>query len=96
LGAVIAQVIIGPLATKGALPGAKGPDATPWLPHVLEIFAAFMFIGIFTSLLVPETARKTLEQLAGEVPGTPEYDPELSGCGRPNNNGADKLGPEQV
>jgi PHS family inorganic phosphate transporter-like MFS transporter len=88
-------VIIGPLATKGALPGAKGPDATPWLPHVLEIFAVFMLLGVFTSSLVPETARKSLEQLAGEVPGTPEYDPDLSGRGRPNNNGTDKLGPEQ-
>lgn len=35
-----------------------------------------MFAGIFTSLLVPETKRKTLERLAGEVEGTPEYDPE--------------------
>lgn len=35
-----------------------------------------MFAGIFTSLLVPETKRKTLERLAGEVEGTPEYDPD--------------------
>jgi MFS transporter, PHS family, inorganic phosphate transporter len=88
-------VIIGPLAGKGALPGAKGPDLTPWLPHVLEIFALFMLFGVFTSLLVPETARKTLEQLAGEVPGTPEYDPELFGLRRRNNNGTDKLEPDQ-
>lgn len=45
----------------------------------MEIFALFMFFGIFTSLLIPETKRKTLEQLAGEVPGTKEYDPELAG-----------------
>jgi len=45
----------------------------------MEIFALFMFCGIFTSLLIPETKRKTLEQLAGEVPGTKEYDPELAG-----------------
>jgi len=45
----------------------------------MEIFALFMFCGIFTTLLIPETKRKTLEQLAGEVPGTPEYDPELAG-----------------
>lgn len=45
----------------------------------MEIFALFMFVGIFTSLLIPETKRKTLEQLAGEVPGTKEYDPELAG-----------------
>jgi MFS transporter, PHS family, inorganic phosphate transporter len=33
---------------------------------VLEIFALFMFMGIFTTLCIPETARKTLEELAGE------------------------------
>jgi MFS transporter, PHS family, inorganic phosphate transporter len=36
------------------------------LPHVLEIFALFMFLGIFTTFCIPETARKTLEELAGE------------------------------
>jgi len=45
----------------------------------MEIFALFMLCGIFTSLLIPETKRKTLEQLAGEVPGTKEYDAELAG-----------------
>jgi len=38
-----------------------------------------MFCGIFTSLLIPETKRKTLEELAGEVPGTANYDPETAG-----------------
>ena len=41
----------------------------------MEIFALFMFLGIFTSLLIPETKRRTLEQLAGEVPGTANFDP---------------------
>jgi len=36
----------------------------------MEIYALFMFCGIFTTLLIPETKRLTLEQLAGEVPGT--------------------------
>lgn len=45
----------------------------------LQIFALFMFCGIFTTLLIPETKRKTLEELAGEVPGTPNYDPESAG-----------------
>ena len=40
----------------------------------MQIYAFFMFVGIFTTLLIPETKRKTLEQLAGEVPGTPEFD----------------------
>ncbi|KAK8156502.1 major facilitator superfamily domain-containing protein [Phyllosticta citrichinensis] len=71
VGAIIAQVLIGPLRTRGA---TKAGDS-PWLNHVMEIYALFMFCGIFTTLLIPETKRKTLEQLAGEVPGTPEYDP---------------------
>lgn len=79
LGAIIAQVVFGPLRTRGAKPGATGAAASPWLNHVMEIFALFMLCGIFTSLLIPETKRKTLEQLAGEVPGTPEYDPVSSG-----------------
>jgi MFS transporter, PHS family, inorganic phosphate transporter len=36
------------------------------LPHVLEIFALFMFLGIITTFFIPETARKTLEELSGE------------------------------
>lgn len=49
----------------------------------MEIFALFMLCGLFTSFLIPETKRKTLEELAGEVPGTPNYDPALTGgaCG---------------
>lgn len=41
----------------------------------MEIFALFMLCGLFTTLLIPETKRKTLEELAGEVPGTSNYDP---------------------
>jgi len=73
VGAILAQALIGPLRTKGA---PKGSSASPWLNHVMQIFALFMFLGLFTTVLIPETKRKTLEQLAGEVPGTPEYDPE--------------------
>jgi PHS family inorganic phosphate transporter-like MFS transporter len=72
IGAILAQALIGPLRTRGA---TKTNDS-PWLNHVMEIFALFMLLGIFTTLLLPETKRKTLEQLAGEVPGTPEFDPE--------------------
>jgi PHS family inorganic phosphate transporter-like MFS transporter len=77
VGAIIAQVVIGPLRIRGK-PTTANPS--PWLNHVLEIFALFMFLGIFTSLLIPETKRKTLEQLAGEVPGTPEYDEHTHGA----------------
>ncbi|KAF2155358.1 MFS transporter [Myriangium duriaei CBS 260.36] len=74
VGAIIAQCLIGPLRTRGA----TATNASPWLNHVIEIFALFMLCGLFTSLLIPETKRKTLEQLAGEVPGTPEYDAHLA------------------
>jgi MFS transporter, PHS family, inorganic phosphate transporter len=33
---------------------------------VLEIYALFMLLGCFSTLLIPETARKTLEELSGE------------------------------
>jgi len=69
VGAIIAQVVFGPLRTRGARAGATGRAASPWLNHVMEIFALFMLCGLFTSFLIPETKRKTLEELAGEVPG---------------------------
>lgn len=46
--------------------GAKDPSQSPWLNHVMQIFALFMLCGCFTTLLIPETKRKTLEQLSGE------------------------------
>jgi PHS family inorganic phosphate transporter-like MFS transporter len=46
------------------------------LPHVLEIFALFMFLGIFTTMCIPETARKTLEELAGEDESHDVHDEE--------------------
>jgi PHS family inorganic phosphate transporter-like MFS transporter len=63
VGSIIAQAAIAPLRTRGA--SAKA-GASPWLNHVMQIYSAFMFAGIFTSLLIPETKRKTLEDLAGE------------------------------
>lgn len=76
VGAIVAQVVFGPLRNKGAPPGT---NTSPWLNHIMQIFALFMLCGIFTTLLIPETKRKTLEELAGEVPGTSNYDPGLSG-----------------
>lgn len=62
VGAIIAQCVFGPLVHKGA----KNSSDTPWLKHVMQIFALFMLCGVFTSLLIPETKRKTLEELSGE------------------------------
>jgi len=63
VGAIIAQVLIGPLRTRGDV---TPTNSSPWLNHVMEIFAFFMFCGIFTSLLIPETKRKSLEELSGD------------------------------
>ena len=57
-GAIIAQALIGPLRNRG------GKNA--WINHVMQIFALFMLAGVFTSVLIPETKRKTLEELSGE------------------------------
>ena len=46
-----------------------------------------MLCGVFTTLLIPETKRKTLEELAGEVPGTAMYDPGLAGHSAPKGSG---------
>ncbi|QSZ33421.1 hypothetical protein DSL72_004989 [Monilinia vaccinii-corymbosi] len=79
VGAIIAQLVFGPLRTIGAAKDATGAAASPWLNHVMQIFALFMFAGLLTSFLIPETKRKTLEELAGEVPGTANYDPAMAG-----------------
>ncbi|GLI80460.1 acid phosphatase pho5 [Penicillium ochrochloron] len=62
VGAIIAQCVFGPLVHRGA----KDSSSTPWLKHVMQIFALFMLCGVFTTLLIPETKRKTLEELSGE------------------------------
>jgi MFS transporter, PHS family, inorganic phosphate transporter len=97
VGAIIAQALLGPLRNKG------GTNA--WLNHVMEIFALFMyisdpvqclifrFVGIFTSLLIPETKRKTLEQLTGEDEYYNEADTSLNGHhsgSLPDGNSVDK------
>ncbi|ODV96452.1 hypothetical protein PACTADRAFT_40831 [Pachysolen tannophilus NRRL Y-2460] len=69
LGAIVAQCALGTLIDHGC----SSDDENCFLPHVMEIFALFMFIGIFTSLLLPETKRQTLESLAERLHG--EIDP---------------------
>lgn len=65
LGAIIAQALIGPLRTRGA----TEENESPWLDHVMQIFALFMFAGLLVSFLVPETKRKTLEEIVEEIYG---------------------------
>ncbi|RGP79028.1 phosphate permease [Fusarium longipes] len=62
IGSIIGQGAISILRTHGA----TDTNEAPWMDHVLEIYALFMLLGILTTLLIPETARKTLEELSGE------------------------------
>ncbi|KAK7954052.1 hypothetical protein PG988_014746 [Apiospora saccharicola] len=66
VGAILAQCVFGPLRVIGADAEKAKTDprwSTPWLPHIIQIFALFMLAGFFTTLLLPESARKTLEEL---------------------------------
>lgn len=58
IGAIVAQTCIGTLINHGC-----PTNNNCFLPHVMEIFALFMLLGIFTSLLIPETRRMTLEEI---------------------------------
>lgn len=62
IGSIIGQGAISVLRTRGATEG----NEAPWMDHVLEIYALFMLLGCLTTLLIPETKRKTLEELSGE------------------------------
>ncbi|KAG0646810.1 Repressible high-affinity phosphate permease [Hyphodiscus hymeniophilus] len=59
IGAIISQVIAQPLFTKGALPHCTGADCSPWLNHLMQIFALFMLCGTLVSFLrnLPAKAR---------------------------------------
>ncbi|KAI0013116.1 phosphate permease [Xylariaceae sp. FL0662B] len=62
IGSIIGQGAISTLRTRGA----TKDNPNPWMDHVLEIYALFMLLGVGTTFLIPETKRKTLEELSGE------------------------------
>jgi len=62
IGSIIGQGAIATLRTTGATKA----NPTPWMDHVLEIYALFMLLGCFSTLLIKETKRKTLEELSGD------------------------------
>lgn len=86
IGSIIGQGAIAPLRTRGA---TKDNDS-PWLNHVLEIYALFMLLGVFSTLLIKETKRKTLEELTEE---DDEYVSHVSAA--QNGSGAGILGKEK-
>lgn len=65
IGAIVAQTCLGTLVDHGCAPDNKNC----FLPHVMEIFALFMLLGVFTTLLIPETKRKTLEEICEKYHG---------------------------
>lgn len=58
LGAIVAQVGFAQLKDIGG--------TNQFVKHILEIFALFMLTGIFSTLLLPETKGKSLEELSNE------------------------------
>jgi len=61
LGAIVAQVGFSKLKDHGGKFGSNH-----FVKHILEIFALFMLTGIFSTLLLPETKGRTLEELSNE------------------------------
>ncbi|SCU96453.1 LAFA_0G06414g1_1 [Lachancea sp. 'fantastica'] len=90
VGAIIAQTALGTLIDHNC--AKNGQKSGCWLPHVMEIFALFMLCGLFSSLLIPETKRKTLEQICEE------YHDEIdsSKYASPNSNSASSSHTETV
>jgi PHS family inorganic phosphate transporter-like MFS transporter len=58
LGAIVAQVGFSQMKDIGG----KGA----FIPELIIIFAAFMFLGFLFTFFIPETAGKSLEELSGE------------------------------
>jgi MFS transporter, PHS family, inorganic phosphate transporter len=58
LGAIVAQVGFAQLRNIGG--------TNKFVKHILEIFAFFMLTGIFSTLLLPETNGRSLEELSNE------------------------------
>lgn len=93
IGSIIAQGAIAPLRTRGHV---TKENANPWLNHVMQIFSAFMFAGIFTTLLIPETKRRTLEDLAQDWD---MGDESITGAGhavRKDNRSSDEAGTTEL
>jgi MFS transporter, PHS family, inorganic phosphate transporter len=78
IGSIIGQGAIATLRTRGATQS----NSAPWMDHVLEIYALFMLLGVGTTFFIPETKRKTLEELSGEdqyIPNSPHSEEYGSG-----------------
>jgi hypothetical protein len=71
LGAITA-LAFDPLRSRGAIPECNNASAcSPWLDNIMKIFALFMFCGLLSTFLLPETARRSLEDITIEHGDTP-------------------------
>ncbi|CAN9250942.1 unnamed protein product [Alternaria alternata] len=93
IGSIIAQGAIAPLRTRGHV---TKENANPWLNHVMQIFSAFMFAGIFTTLLIPETKRRTLEDLAQDWDMGDESITGAEHAVRKDNRSSDEAGTTEL
>lgn len=57
-GAIVAQVGFAKLVNIGG--------TNKFINHIMEIFALFMLTGIFSTLLIPETKQRSLEDISNE------------------------------
>jgi PHS family inorganic phosphate transporter-like MFS transporter len=89
IGSIIAQAAIAPQRTKGA----TATNASPWQNNVMKIYAFFMLLGCFLTLLIPETKRITLEQLAGEREDTASGITDTTITEKTEEAGSDKAAP---
>lgn len=82
VGAIIAQTALGTLINHNCARDGKATNC--WLPHVMEIFALFMLVGLFLSFLIPETKRMTLEEVTEKYHD--EIDPSAYGRAAAGSN----------
>jgi PHS family inorganic phosphate transporter-like MFS transporter len=62
----------------------------------MQIFSAFMFAGIFTTLLIPETKRRTLEDLAQDWDMGDESITGAEHAVRKDNRSSDEAGTTEL
>ncbi|MCJ1359923.1 MAG: hypothetical protein MMC33_009926 [Icmadophila ericetorum] len=75
VGSIVAIAVATPLEHIGSSPNCSsaGSNCTPWLNHMMQIFALVMACGLASTMLLPETKGKSLEELSGEG-GFPSID----------------------
>ncbi|KAI9768310.1 MAG: hypothetical protein M1840_004918 [Geoglossum simile] len=77
LGAITA-LAFDPLRSRGATSDCNNTTAcSPWLDNIMKIFALFMFCGLISTFLLPETTRRSLEEITVEHSNMARSTPSL-------------------